>query len=53
MNITEYKGKSLLDPAAVEDISKQADLILREKDVSSAWSASAHLKKEISGSHQK
>ncbi|PIQ79590.1 MAG: hypothetical protein COV79_03395, partial [Parcubacteria group bacterium CG11_big_fil_rev_8_21_14_0_20_41_14] len=48
MNITEYKGKSLLDNAVVEDINKQADLILQQKDVSRAWSASAHLKKEIS-----
>ena len=48
MPITDYKGKQLLDQSIADEIQKESDLIVRNKDVSQAWQASSHLKEQIS-----
>ena len=47
--ITSFSGVSLLESGTVEEIKKQADLLLKQKDVAAAWQASQYIKKELSG----
>ncbi len=46
--ITTYAGRVLLDKATAEEIKKQTDILLQNKDVAQAWQAARHLKKELS-----
>ena len=48
-SITSFSGQTLLESATLAEIKKQADLLLKQKDVAAAWQASQHLKKELSG----
>lgn len=52
MQITEYKGKSLIDKTTLEEIEKQADLIVKNKNVAASYNSAEHLKKELSGLSQ-
>ncbi len=52
MPITQYSGKNLLERDIVSKITKEADAVVRNKDVSQAWQASAHLKRELASMPQ-
>ncbi len=47
MPITQYKGKTLLNPETITAIQNDTDLLLKNKDVGAAWSASQHIKAEL------
>ncbi len=53
MLITDYKGKSLLSRQTLEQIEKQADLLIKQKDVAGAYYAAESLKTELSKIDQK
>jgi len=46
--ITSFNGTALLESSTLEEIKKQADLLLKQKDVAGAWQAAQHIKKELS-----
>ena len=48
MLITDFKGKQLLDQNIIDQIQKNADLIVQNKDVTQAWRSLMHLKEQIS-----
>lgn len=48
-SITSFTGETLLQDATLAEIKKQADLLLKQKDVAGAWQATQHVKKELSG----
>lgn len=47
-SITSFSGETLLEAATLAEIKKQADLLLKQKDVAQAWQAASHIKKELS-----
>ncbi len=47
MQITDYKGKLLIEASTLEEIEKQADLIVKNKDVGLAYESAEHLRREL------
>ena len=46
--ILSFLGTKLLEQPVIAEIKKQADLLLRDKDVALAWLSAGHIKTELS-----
>ena len=47
MPITQYTSRTLLQKDVIENIKKEADLLVSNKEVDKAWLSAIHLKKQL------